>query len=207
MATTSSTPQDDSQAVAMVVRLIVILLAVTGVPGAAWYWLIHESHWIHHEKLMNVYAENWTAGEYKDCVTLNVDLEEPYGGGRPRSVVSLTCDAEAKGKTFKVRFNADTYVKGQPDGAATHWRCRKYEVGDATIDCEFQSMQGRVEKDKDRVNVNDVPFHDSWTLEDEPPGRVKPENGSCPGGYKPVDHKKGDNGYVRHVDCIPASSH
>lgn len=197
MVTTSPQPQDDSQAVTMVGRLIVILLVATGVPGAAYYWLMHESHWIHHEKLMSVYAESWTTGEYKDCITLNVDLDEP----------SLTCDAEAKGKTFNVRFNGDTYVKGQPDSAATHWKCRKYEVGDATIDCEFKSTQGSVEKNKERVKINDEVFHDGWTSEDEPPGRVMPENGSCPEGYKPVDHRKGVDGYVRHVDCVPASSH
>jgi hypothetical protein len=114
----------------MIVRVIVILMVATGVPGVALHWLKHDSHWIHHEKLMFVSAESWATGEYKDCVTLNVELEEP----------SMTCDADAKGKTFKVRFDGDTYVKGKPDSTAFHWICKRYAVGDATIDCEFKSQ-------------------------------------------------------------------
>ena len=178
--------------------VIVAMLFLIGVPGGAFQWLIHDSHWIHHEKLMYVYAEGWAAGEYKDCISLNVDLEEP----------SLTCDANAKGKAFKVRFDADTYVKGRADSVASHWKCRKYEAGDATIDCEFRSVQEAVVHDgqgqsaKERVSKGTQPG--IWTSEDEPPGKVLPDGpDTCPAHYKLIDHLSGVGGYLRHRDCVP----
>ena len=130
MTDTNPKPRDDTgEGVNAIVRIVVIVLVVTGVPGLAWHWLKYDSHWIHHEKVMFVYAENWATGEYKNCATLNVDLEEP----------SLTCDTNAKGKSFKVRFDANTYIKEKPDSTVFHWTCRKYGEGDATIDCEFKS--------------------------------------------------------------------
>jgi hypothetical protein len=177
--------------------LIVALLFVLGVPGVGFRWLMHDSHWIHQEKLMYVYAEGWAVGEYKDCVSLNVDLEEP----------SLTCDAAAKGKTFKVRFDGDTYVKGKPDSTASHWKCRKFDVDDATIDCEFRSVQAAVvdgENAKEHVSKETQPG--IWTSEDEPPGKVLPNSPeSCPAHYKLINHLSAVGGYLRHVDCVPVT--
>jgi hypothetical protein len=45
-----------------------------------------------------------------------------------------------------------------------------------------------------------------WTSENEPPGRIVPQRGTCPEGYKPIDHMSGPGGYVRHIDCVPGSS-
>jgi hypothetical protein len=130
MVSNSPKPKDEAGefAVNFIVRAVVIMLVAVGAPSAAVLWL-HDNHWIHHEKLMLVYAENWATGEYKECLSPNVNSEEP----------PLTCNASAKGKTFKVRFNADTYVKGKSETTVFHWTCRRYEGGDATIDCEFKS--------------------------------------------------------------------
>jgi hypothetical protein len=92
-------------------------------------WALHNTHWFHHKKLMFVYAENWANGEYKSCLTLNVDLEEP----------SLTCDSNENGKTFKVQFNGETYDKEKTNTTTVQWRCRKYRDSEATIDCEYIS--------------------------------------------------------------------
>jgi hypothetical protein len=180
--------------------IAVALLFVAGVPGTAYQWLMHDSHWIHNEKLMYVYAESWAAGEYKDCVSLNVDLEEP----------SLTCDANAKGKTFKVRFDADTYVNGKADSIASQWKCRKYEVGNATIDCEFKSVRrtvvdgGQGQNEKERVSKETQPG--IWTSEDEPRGKVLPDGpDTCPAHFRAVNHLSGVGGYLRHVDCVPVT--
>jgi hypothetical protein len=44
-----------------------------------------------------------------------------------------------------------------------------------------------------------------WTSEDEPPGRVVPQDASCPEQYKPIKHVNGAGGSFRHVDCVPLS--
>ena len=97
--------------------------------GPGYQWARHNTNWNHHEKLMFVEAENWANGEYKSCETLNVDLEEP----------SLTCDQNAKGKTFKVRFDGETYNPEKPGKTIVRWKCRKYGDSEATIDCEYIS--------------------------------------------------------------------
>jgi hypothetical protein len=108
-----------------------IIISIVLYAGATqgYRWALHNTHWFHHEKLMFVYAENWANGEYKSCLTLNVDLEEP----------SLTCDPNANGKTFKVQFNAETYDKEKTNTTTVQWRCRKYGDSEATIDCEYIS--------------------------------------------------------------------
>jgi hypothetical protein len=190
MTTSPKNQNDAGDAFGRIAGLIVVVLVVVGVPGAAFQWLMHDSHWIHHEKLMYVYAEGWATGEYKDCVSLNVDVEEP----------SLTCDANAKGKTFKVRFDSDTHVKERADSTEFRWKCRKYEVGDATIDCEFSSVQGQSAKEP--VSKETQPG--IWTSEDEPPGKVLPDGpDACPAHYKLIDHLSGVGGYLRHRDCVP----
>jgi len=167
---------------------VVVLVLIFALGPAAYNWLVHDSHWIHHEQLMLVYADSWTTGDYKDCDTLNIRIEKP----------PLNCDTYARGKTFNVRFDSDTYLKEKPDSTVLHWKCGKHEGGDATFDCELKFTAA-----SRPVSIGFTEPH-PWTSENEPPGRVVPQHGTCPGVYKPIDHMSGPGGYVRHVDCVPA---
>ena len=108
---------------------LVVLIALYLTAGPGYQWALYNTHWFHHDKLMFVEAENWVNGEYKTCVTLNVDLEEP----------SLTCDPNARGKLFKVQFDAETYDKEKPDTTSVRWKCRKNGDNEVAIDCEYIS--------------------------------------------------------------------
>ena len=109
--------------------MLFVLFAIVEWGGTAWKWFMSDSHLLHHDKLMYVESRNWANSEYKDCVSLNVDLDQP----------TLACDADATGKVFKVRFDADTYDNTKPESTTFHWQCRKNGDADPAITCEYQS--------------------------------------------------------------------
>ena len=121
----------ESSALARFVFLIGII-ATCAVGGTVWKWFTSDSHLFHHDKLMYVESRDWASNEYKSCFSLNVDLDQP----------SLTCDPDAIGKVFKVRFDADTYDGERPSSTTFRWQCRKTE-DDPAIRCEYQSYESK----------------------------------------------------------------
>jgi len=83
---------------------------------------------ISHDKLTAVSTENWAIGEYKDCFSLNIDIDQPV----------LSCDnvlGGDKDKVFKVRFYGRTYIDGIRKNTALKWKCVKNEETDPSITC------------------------------------------------------------------------
>jgi len=79
----------------------------------------------YHDQKMWVEAKGWSAGEYKNCTTLNNDLKEP----------TLHCDDDVVGKVFDVRFYGETFVHDKPEMSAFHWTCQKNEGIDPSMTC------------------------------------------------------------------------
>jgi hypothetical protein len=68
--------------------------------------------------------------------------------------------------------------------------------------CPSRNDQGsRVDE---TVHFDPFAVADDWTSAGEPPGRVTPEGSTCPQGYKPIRHRAGVDGNIRHIDCVPA---
>jgi hypothetical protein len=101
----------------ILVGVLFLVLAVMSV------WKeIDDRGWIPQDRRMFVEARNWAMGEYKDCTTQNVNVEEP----------TLACDAEV-GKVFEVRFYGRVSQSSEP--ATFRWNCQKNEGINPSITC------------------------------------------------------------------------
>jgi hypothetical protein len=98
--------------------------------GGYWLWTQADSRgYIPHDKLAAVSSESWAVGEYKDCFSLNIEMDQPV----------LSCDAllgSDKEKVFKVEFWGATYIEDMPRDAALRWKCTKTGDTDPAIKCE-----------------------------------------------------------------------
>jgi hypothetical protein len=97
--------------------MTVVLLCLAGCAG--------HSGWASQDQKMFVESKNWTIGEFKNCITQNVDLEEP----------TLHCDDDVVGKVFEVRFYGRTFEPNKPDLVMSRWTCQKNERIDPSITC------------------------------------------------------------------------
>jgi len=108
---------------------ILFLLACLAYAGV-WIWnQLDERTYISHDKLTVVSSGSWSPGEYKDCFTLNVEMEQPV----------LTCNnllgrAEEK-DVFKVRFYGETYIEGQSKDTPLRWNCTRNVELNPPITC------------------------------------------------------------------------
>ena len=98
--------------------------------GGYQLWSDADAHgFIPHTRLASVSSESWTVGEYKDCFSLNIRMDQPI----------LSCDnllGSNKEKVFKVLFWGKTYIEGKPENTALEWRCTKTGDADPSIRCE-----------------------------------------------------------------------
>src|SRR5215469_15350526 len=99
---------------------ILFLLACLASAGV-WIWNQLDEHtYIPHDKLTTVSSGSWSPGEYKDCFTLNVEMEQPV----------LNCNnllGSAEKKVFKVRFYGETHIEGQSKDTTFRWDCTRNE--------------------------------------------------------------------------------
>jgi hypothetical protein len=99
-----------------------LILGAFLVLGAMSVWDAIDDRWIPQDRRMFVEARGWAPGEYKNCATQNVNVEEP----------TLACDDEV-GKVFDVRFYGRTAQSNTP--ATFLWSCQKNEGISPTITC------------------------------------------------------------------------
>jgi len=106
----------------------IVLAALVG--GCWWAWTaLDKNGYIPHDKLTAVSSENWAVGEYKDCFSLNIKMDQPV----------LSCDnllGGEKERVFKVQFWGITYSDDKPKDAAFDWKCTKTGDSDPSIKCE-----------------------------------------------------------------------
>jgi hypothetical protein len=109
-----------------------VILGVLGllIWGGYWLWGKADAHgYFYHNKLAAVSSENWAIGEYKDCFSLNIKMNQPV----------LSCDTLLGGnkeKVFMVQFWGRTYIQGMPENTALEWKCTKTGDSDPSIKCE-----------------------------------------------------------------------
>ncbi len=83
------------------------------------------------DKLVKIYAKNWTKGEYKTC----------FSQMKAQNPPELICDwpkGEDKGKIFKVRLLGIGNIRGPEGDGLSFWNCRKSGDNEPMFSCEWQ---------------------------------------------------------------------
>jgi hypothetical protein len=121
----SARPQIDRNPALVVVAVlgVAFTLLLVGWPNIR--DTVLDSGSVYHDQKMWVEAKGWSEDEYKNCTTLNVDLEQP----------TLHCDDDVVGRVFDVRFYGKTFVQDKPDSQVFHWACQKNVGIDPEMTC------------------------------------------------------------------------